>query len=324
LLGKSEAGEEKRLAYVTFTRARELFYYIGIDGRDGWNSFINTGKDFAAKRLAVIDSDLPAPAPVSLSKELSIKAEKQYRLLKALPASEDHSAFPRVITVTQLLDMEFLENAFKKRYIEKSFPVDEALREIASSEETLNAGDSAVLEGTFLHRVFQSATKDNFEEFIGRALIQGNEALENRKEKLFDAARTFYGSPFYEKYCSGESVRRTEWEINFNFIYEEKPVLIKAVLDLYLQAPEKGIIVDYKLKYKSESERYARQLNYYAYFLNELGYPADELYIYDISGGREISVPKETGDMHKIIQKNLTGIKAVYSQLIQAQNHRFL
>src|SRR5208283_310823 len=56
-----EASEEKRLAYVTFTRAKELFYYIGADGSDGWKSFINLDKVFAAKRMGSV-SVQAAPA----------------------------------------------------------------------------------------------------------------------------------------------------------------------------------------------------------------------------------------------------------------------
>ena len=312
---KSEAEEEKRLAYVTFTRARELFYYIGTDGNDGWKAFINLGKSFALKRKASIDCKTPVSESRGVDTLAAMRAAKQYGILKKNSSVRDYVSFPRVITVTQLLDMEYLESAFRKRYIEKSFPVEEALGEIASSEEIRNAGPAAD-EGIFLHRVFQTASADDYTDFIDRALLQEGGELKSRRESLIGSARAFYESSFYGKYNNSQFKQNKEWEINYTFRFEEKPVLIKAVVDLYIErGSDGGTVVDYKLNYNTSSGRYDRQVNYYAYFLNELGYPADELFIFDINEGREFPVKKNTSDIHEIIQKNLTSMKKIYSAL---------
>ncbi len=325
----SEAEEEKRLAYVTFTRAEELFYYIGADnlaernekgkidrderdGKDGWGNFINLKKEFVSGRMIKvpeIKSRVKSENNIDLLRK---KVSDKYELLKKNEEKLKYASFPLFVTITQLLDIEFLEAAFKKRYIDKSFPVDEALNEIAHSDDVFQENARAD-EGTFLHRVFQYSDDSSYPEYIEQNIEYESGVQPLKKDSIIKKAEAFFTSAFYQKYYSSANRSYSEWELNYPFEYSGFSILIKGAIDRYiLLEPDYGVIVDYKLKVHSGMDRYARQLNYYAFILTELGYQVRELYLYDIEEGLAISVEKNTSDIKKIITQNLTRMKQYF------------
>jgi len=321
-----EMAEEKRLCYVAFTRAKELFYYVGVgfykgdnneekkkDGKDGWRSFINIDKSFVQKRLLTEVGEIQKKI-VPKEEDLIKPVAERFLFLQKNDHKLKTIILPEIITITQLLDIEFLEKAFIKRYIVRSFPVDEALNEIAIADIELLAKDMTQAdEGTYLHKVFQHSDKSNYALFIENSIQNESNLIKNKKDSIIKKAQNFFESDFYERYYVESCKSFKEWEINYPVDYKGNTILIKGAVDVYIQRDErKGIIVDYKLRIKKNIERYSRQLNYYAYFLEKIGYPVEELFLFDIDEGMEIHVRKNLDGIESILKKNLEKMEKYY------------
>lgn len=318
-----EEEEEKRLAYVAFTRAKERFYYIGVEGEtaekksDGWSSFINLEKDFVQKHQGY---KIPTPSVCSPMKrepeDFSTKIAAKAELLIEKAGLFETFRFPSTVTITQLLDIEFQEASFKNRYIYRSFPVDEALNEIATEDDSLLERDSRMDEGTFLHKILQFANANNYKDFIHSRIIQESDALITRRDELFQKARSFFESPFYQEHYSHAERRYPEWELNYPVRFQDKSIIIKGALDMYIRKGEKsGIIIDYKLKVHEDRKRYERQLCYYALILKKLSFPVTGLYLFDMDTNQAVEVPVITEGLDNRILDLLGKIAPFYGNI---------
>lgn len=327
--------EEKRLAYVAVTRAKELFYYFGIitpgtDQRnDFWNAFIRSDEPCFSEKMMGHDTIPVAPAAgpswdrrdgageTALRKEIMDKME----YLRNNAARFDYERYPRILTVTQLLDMEFIGEGFRNRYITRAFPVEEALNEIADLSDILHESNPGADIGTFIHRVFQCAGPDHFRDYIDKTIMLENETIRSNRDKIVSAAEKFYKGKFYDAFFNGADMSRKEFEVNYRYAVAagegNNSILIKGSVDRYLRKNGKGILVDYKLTVPVDRTRYERQLQYYSCILGELGYPVDEMYLYDIMGGCETKVrtPAEASvDIAGILSEQIKKIAELYRQ----------
>ncbi len=330
-----EIEEEKRLSYVALTRAKELFYYIGVDnlaerneqgskldscerdGKDGWKSFINLKKDFVKNNLLQNEENkISSELKKAQLNEVEQKVISRIDYLENNQNRLTYLTMPKFITITQLLDIEFMEAAFKNRYLYRSFPVDESLKEIASAEDLLmDIGNRAEI-GTYFHKVFRFAGFDNYEDYIEKSIIMESESIIEKKEQIILTVKSYFNSDFYNEHFKDNYTYYSEWEINYPFYCSNNNFHIKGALDKYIRkGKESGAVVDYKLKLNKDLTRYQRQLNYYAYFLNNIGYPVTELYLYDIEENKAVKVDIINERLKEKIEENISKIINQFSIL---------
>ncbi len=305
-----DAAEELRLAYVTFTRAKERFYYAGLTGADtkykeSWNAFFHSERPGISEDCRGLQETLGLTADFRRETEPESSAAQTIespaeRLEKLAGFRETYRLHPDVVTVTQLLDIEFESAAFPNKYLLKSFPVTEALNEIA--EEDLFAFENPAADtGTLLHSLFERAGPENYEATL-KAMLQAEAGgMTFDEAALTKLAKKFYGSEFYRGKIAAAVRTEAEWEINFPVDAGGSGVLVKGSIDKYALLPDgTGVLIDYKLRTGRNVERYARQLNYYAYILTKLGYPVGEMYLYDMEAGEAAPVEiriEESGNL---------------------------
>lgn len=315
--------EEKRLAYVALTRAEELFYYFGIipEGVDAkndfWSDFIRLEEPCFSARVAGhdgirADTDGFYRGTSARSDRKEVLAKLDY--LKGKEKTFAYGRYPRILTITQLLDIEFIGEGFRNRYITRSFPVEEALNEIADLTDVLNESNPNADIGTYLHRVFQECDADNFEDYIEKTIGLENETIRSNRQKILVLSGKYYRSGFYKGLYSDNASALKEFEINYNAPYGPDTVLIKGSIDLYVKKKGKGVLVDYKLTMPEDRSRYERQLHYYAHILGELGYPVDEMFLYDILSNSEVRVEKSKENIGGLLAENIGKIAGIYLQ----------
>ncbi len=314
-----ENAEEKRLAYVAFTRAREKFYYLGVNGEkpvkasDGWRAFVHSGKPWVRNRLEDA-SEWSAPAVPGITDHGPLR-KKVLAVLDRLAEQEKRLvrfSLPGVVTVTQLLDMEFSAAAFRNRYVVRSFPVEEALNELADLSGELTERDVRADRGTFLHRVFQFAGPDTYPAYIKATIGLEQEEIRNARDSMERDAGKFFAGGFYREYFRDAEESRPEWEIHFPVLFRGRRVEIRGSIDRYLEQNGRKTVVDYKLRVGANRSRYERQLNYYAYFLGCLNHNVDRLFLYDIEQNLEIPVSVQLDGMQERILGLLEQMESVY------------
>lgn len=325
-LTEMQREEEKRLAYVAVTRAEERFYYFGlitetpggIDVKnDFWSDFIRSDLPCFSGRMLGHESIQAGPDSYRRGGRVKTDRKKVLDKMEYLKKKEPQFAYerhPRILTVTQLLDMEFIGEGFRNRYITRSFPVDEALNEIADLSDILHESNPNADMGTYIHRIYQLSDAGNFRDHIERTIGMENEAVLAKKDEILSMAEKFFQSPFYrDNYTEADSSFR-ELEVNYNHTFGADSVLIKGSVDQYIRKKGKGILVDYKLKVPEERSRYERQLHYYSYILGTLGYPVDEMVLYDIMQNREVRVERSGEDIEEVLSLNIKKIAGLYLQ----------
>jgi ATP-dependent helicase/nuclease subunit A len=309
-----ELEEEKRLAYVAFTRAKERLYYVGVEEQkpNSWRDFIHLEKSFVQKRLF---RDIPLVEKKIQPEETGIseRVKKRVEFLESHEKEISAKSFPQAITITQLLDSEFSPSVFKNRYIRKSFPLDEALSDIAEIGDAASFVNPRADEGSFLHRVFQFADSVNFTDFIENHIALENELLIEQKGKIIEKAAHFFQSGFYHNFLANCVSDHREWEVNYPFDYNGKWLLIKGLLDRYVESsPKKGILIDYKLSLTGSEKRYERQLCYYAYILERMNIPVSRLFLYDIENAKEVEVKKSIQEIPAKMEENVVKIVELF------------
>ena len=311
------ADEERRLAYVVMTRAREKFFYIGVCdsekvSQDGWSGFIQSNDSgalnsfFAGKAFDM--ETLPAEGTNRLPSSPTVEgADEWARVLMRDFTPKPAPLLPTAITVTQLLDMEFSPGGFNKRYIIKSYPISEMIGDLDDPAELLSLTASRAEIGTFLHNVFRYASPDDYTVYIDTTLPIWDVDLTANHDELVRLSGLFFRSEMYEKYYRENSFRRNEWEFNFPLEHELYTPLLKGSVDCYIVRGERGILIDYKLKLSGDM-RYPRQVNYYAYVLRKIGHPVDKLLLYEIETGKMKEAELEPLFMESLVRDNLNKI----------------
>jgi ATP-dependent helicase/nuclease subunit A len=289
--------ENKRLAYVAVTRARERFYYMGFGyNRDMWKDFmfdnVPGGREIDFDKLGISDSDCFSVEidKTDYIKNLGETVEERIDYLIDKEAKIEKTKIPSVITITQLLDMEFRPAAFKNRYITKSYPLEEALNEVIdATDDNILTDNNRADKGTFLHNVFQYASPSDYMDFIECGIYKEDASIRKDKDKIIGIARKFFESDFYKQYFEQNGFEREELEFNFPLQTSGYIFIIKGSVDKYILKDGEGIIIDYKLSVGDKGrERYARQLNYYGFILKKLGFDINRLFLYDIESASVI------------------------------------
>ncbi len=281
--------EERRLAYVVMTRAREQFYYIGVcdsekTSQDGWSGFIRSDGFIAGKTVEIetLQNEkknlLQTPPTIADAEEWAGMLMRDYPP-KPVPL------LPTVVTVTQLLDMEFSPGGFSKKYIIKSYPISEMIGDLDDPGDLLSLTVSRAEIGTFLHQVFRYAGPEDYRSYIDTTLPVWDTDLSDYRDELVKLSGLFFSSEMYEKYYRDTALRRNEWEFNLPLEHELYTPLLKGSIDCYIVKDGAGILIDYKLKLSGDM-RYPRQLNYYAYVLRKIGHPVDRMFLYEIESGK--------------------------------------
>ncbi|NPV02585.1 MAG: UvrD-helicase domain-containing protein [Brevinematales bacterium] len=309
---KKTADEERRLAYVAMTRAREKFFYIGVCDtekvtQDGWSGFIRSDDSFFAGKIFDMET-LPKEGKNKLSVSPTVEgADEWARMLMRDFAPKPAPLLPAAVTVTQLLDMEFSPGGFNKRYIIKSYPISEMIGDLDDPAELLSLTASRAEIGTFLHNVFRYAGPGDYEGYIDTTLPIWDVDLSANRDELVRLSGLFFRSEMYEKYYRENSFRRNEWEFNFPLAHKLYTPLLKGSVDCYIVRDGLGILIDYKLKLSGDM-RYPRQVNYYAYVLRKIGHPVDKLFLYEIETGKVKEAELEPLFMESLVRDNLNKI----------------
>ena len=317
--------EERRLAYVALTRARERLYYVGNalegDKSPGW---IDSWHSYFAPYLSLQTQAFDCRTHYRLARKSDLKTasdsadklriERRARFLFEHPATVGGDAgLPKVVTITQLLDMEFSPDGFRNKYLLNAFPVEESLEEIGLLPEISLFEDSEDRSradlGTFLHSVFQKADAADYKSVIERLLPDAEESVQRRSDHILKLADAFYASPFYSSFYTDARYSRQEWEMFYPF----RGFFIKGVIDCYLvNSGGESFVIDYKLRIGSNTARYERQLNYYAMILKSLGIATDRLFLYDMEASCETEAPLDLVAAERSIGQSLDAIAQLY------------
>lgn len=311
---KSEDFEEqKRLCYVAMTRAKKRFYYIGAGNKkDSWYGVFEKTNNFeiSADYTELLDKSENIRSDTAPSKPLNIDERINYLAEKETPIF--YYRYPETITITQLLDIEFEEAAFRNKYITKSYPLDQALIDIVGDDSISPSKNFRADKGTFIHKVFQFADKSSYIDYVEHSIVNEDTAIIKDKSELLADIKNFYDGSFYCKYYQDSDIiyQQEELEVNFPIEVNDKTFLIKGAIDKYIQYSNSGVLIDYKLSIAKDKEpaRYARQLNYYAAILQKIGYPVKELFLYDIEAGCEVAIGMDTDIARHKLTENIRKI----------------
>ncbi|OHD57623.1 MAG: hypothetical protein A2Y33_06195 [Spirochaetes bacterium GWF1_51_8] len=324
--------EQIRLAYVALTRACDDFFYLGFmnDGRrtiDAWAEIFRTGtrpelEKFIRDKETDIDSLIEkfssGDLALNVRRDVSRLADDWADRLLSSPLKPVSPLLPAVITISQLLDMEFAASEFKQKYIIKSYPIGDMIDslEIEEGEIVTAAGRAEI--GTFMHGVFQFAKPSDYTAYIDATGEEMGFEDKRTREELLRLAGIYFGSELYKHYFTAPEWIRHEWEFNYPFAHTRYTPLVKGTADCFIRSGGRGVLIDYKLSV-TDTRRYSRQLGYYALLLGKMGYPADELLLYDIENGTSIPAEYDPALTEKKLAEN---IEAIVDEFMGAFNNR--
>ena len=292
---KETLSEEKRLAYVAVTRAKESFYFCALSSKAK-----NDSSDFETQWASFLNQELIAENPTLQSNKLEILediAKREESLVE-----EDNSSYterhqfleekdkvfvrqelPQFLSVSLLLDAEFNKDQFYDKYIRHSFNLIDSLREL-SEEEFVLQSPSPMDIGNIVHILLQKFDVPEREDVLNYLHIHHLE-----QEEAFDLvlsyAYAYWESDFYQNLIKGTVTQEKERQVLYLL---PNDIMMRATSDLYVSSEEdKHTIVDYKLSIGKNISRYHRQLSYYALLSEKSGYRVDELVLFDLKEGKE-------------------------------------
>lgn len=296
---KEQLSEQKRLAYVALTRAKEKFYFCGLQSivkkvekkseilhDKTWSAFFNV-------ELIEKFSFLCNKIEHIFEKEPSISANEEvqdqnitcyYESLKSKAEIKwNNKIIPQFLSVTQLLDAEFSPKYFRKKYKIRNFNINNYRQEL--DEDALSSYTVEV--GSILHHILQNLDMPSQNE-LETYLYLHYSHMDLFFDDIVRYAYLYWHSEFYQQVYRNSTFIDKEREVAY--LVNQDNIIIRATADLFLVSHEKNIIIDYKLSIKNKLERYHRQLAYYALLSEYAGYPIHELILFDLSEGRDIKL----------------------------------
>ncbi|SFB78129.1 ATP-dependent exoDNAse (exonuclease V) beta subunit (contains helicase and exonuclease domains) [Brevinema andersonii] len=300
LYKKEQLSEQKRLAYVALTRAKEKFYFCGLQSivkkvekkseilhDKTWSTFFNIELIEKFSSLCNKIEDIPEKEPLipADQERLDQNVTCYYESLKSkADIKQNREIIPQFLSVTQLLDAEFSPKYFQKKYKIKNFDINNYIQELDEG-----ALYSYTLEiGSILHHILQNLDmppKNEVETYLNLHYPH----MKLFFEDILRYAYLYWNSEFYQRVYKNNTLIDKEREVAY-LVNHDNNIIIRATVDLFLVSHEKNIITDYKLSIKNKLERYHRQLSYYALLSEYAGYPINELILFDLSEGKDIKL----------------------------------
>lgn len=274
--------DQKRMWYVTATRARDRLYYISTNTKGRLRSEFTYSDYIKNEQPYIIESE-------------NIQKNINYSLVEK--HSRDKYFY---LDVSRFLILVECPYEFYLRYIKGI--------EVPVGEE-FGAGD-------LLHKVIERSSqgKNSYEEIIEEEVylplaeysseIRHKKIIEKKIKKLIDSKIL-------------ENIDRTEYKFNLNI----NQILIKGIVDA-TKINENGIeIIDWKSSIKDKFiQRYENQLRIYAWGLRNLGHKINKATIYDLSQedveNSKIDVDITNDEIDKIIKRANENISALLNQKI--------
>ncbi|MGL5720846.1 MAG: UvrD-helicase domain-containing protein [Brevinema sp.] len=275
--------ESKRLLYVALTRAKESLYVCGLplkpDTDTLYNSHIFNQGLFSQLFTQGKINEFPLN-PYSATQEPRDPNKEQHRYeeLKAWETAHPLSLIPQSLSVSLLLDAEFSPSSVWHKFYGVSYA--ENLRDVGGEESTFALVTPQEI-GTMVHGLlqqFDKAPSQTLHQFLSKQYP----TWESGFEESIQLANSYWNSSFYQELAQADA-KDKERCVQMMI---PKGVIVRAVADLYV-ADDRKIIVDYKLNMGKNSDRYRRQMEYYALMSEKSGYPVDELVLFDLTKGQE-------------------------------------
>lgn len=311
---KEYTAEEKRLAYVAITRAKDSFTFCALPSmmkneenvfETQWASFLNkelieANEEYASKKITITDP-LEKNNVISTT-EIDHSYQERYDLLIQKDEALLRQELPQFLSVSLLLDAEFNKEQFHDKYIKHSFNLVDSLRELGEEEFTIYS-PSPMDIGNLVHILLQQF------EFPKREEVEKYLHIHHKdKEEVFDLVLSYaYGyweSDFYQQLSKDTILQDKERQV---VCLLPNDIMIRATADLYVSSQDqKHTIVDYKLSIGKNKQRYHRQLSYYALLSEKSGYKVDELVLFDLKAGREYTLLWDREETEKIFDESVS------------------
>ncbi|MGL4388116.1 MAG: UvrD-helicase domain-containing protein, partial [Brevinema sp.] len=285
--------EQKRLAYVALTRAKQEFVYCGLPSRyrkdktfeTHWESFLH--KELIETYFSAEDHQLDLPeisecSHASESQDSFALYQKRFEELHT--QSHIFEELPQFLSVSLLLDAEFNPEEFDKKYNMHSFNILEQFRELTEKDGfSLSKSD----EGQLVHELLQKFDAPSFED-AQQYLNSHHQDKKNIFPNVLDYAFSYWDSSFYQGIIKNSSSQDKERQV---VCLIKNNIIVRSSSDTYISSDQGCMIVDYKLSLSPKNvDRYVRQISYYALLSEKSGHPVDKIFLFNLKEGKEIEI----------------------------------
>ncbi|MGL5955794.1 MAG: UvrD-helicase domain-containing protein [Brevinema sp.] len=303
--------EEKRLAYVACTRAKQKFIFCAVPSinrsstgffETQWESFLN--KELLEKDLRyvsqqqVLDLSILQTQKISGVVEDLSAYEHRYQWLEN--NKKTFQEFPQFLSVSLLLDAEFNPEQFHDKYLRRSFNFVDSLRELAEEEFTLKSPSLQDI-GILVHILLQKFDRPDPQE-VWTYLETHHSEMQEAFDQVISYAEAYWNSDFYKELFQDADTMDKECRVVYLL---PNDIMIRAVADLYISS-QKRTIVDYKLSIGNNIERYSRQLSYYALLSEKCGQQVDELVLFGLKEAKAYPLLWNREETERSFQQSVT------------------